>query len=61
MHYVNDSNDVINLSYNFDSVIINETDLVEGGLRLLETDTSLVLPYNVVVRFLITSSDVLHS
>ena len=60
-YYVNGSNDVINLDYNFDSVIINETDLVPGGLRLLETDTSLVLPYNVVVRFLITSSDVLHA
>jgi len=57
--YLND--EIINLSYNFDSVIINETDLVDGGLRLLETDTSLVLPYNVIVRFLITSSDVLHS
>jgi heme/copper-type cytochrome/quinol oxidase subunit 2 len=61
VYYVNDTNDVISLSYNFDSVIINETDLVKGGLRLLETDTSLVLPYNVVIRFLITSSDVLHS
>ena len=48
-------------SYNFESIIINETDLPEGGLRLLETDTSLVLPYNVAISFLITSSDVLHS
>jgi len=42
-------------------VIINEADLVEGQKRLLETDTSLVLPYNIVIRFLITSADVLHA
>ena len=48
-------------SYDYDSVIINEIDLNEGQKRLLETDTSLVLPYNIVIRFLITSSDVLHA
>jgi len=41
------------LDYNYDSIIVADTDLVKGGKRLLETDTSLVLPYNVVVRFLI--------
>jgi cytochrome c oxidase subunit 2 len=49
------------LDYNYDSVIINEIDLVRGGKRLLDTDTSLVLPYDAIVRFLITSSDVLHA
>lgn len=49
------------LDYNFESVIINESDLIKGRRRLLETDTSLILPYNVVIRFLISSSDVLHS
>lgn len=39
--------------YNFDSIIINAEDLAKGEKRLLETDKSLVLPYNVVVRFLI--------
>jgi cytochrome c oxidase subunit 2 len=47
--------------YNYDSVIINEADLLEGQKRLLETDTSLVLPYNIVIRLLITSADVLHA
>jgi len=27
----------------------------------LETDKSLVLPYNIAIKFLITSSDVLHA
>lgn len=61
INYIKETNEYINLSYNFDSVIVNENDLVEGGKRLLETDTSLVLPYNVVIRFLITSGDVLHA
>jgi heme/copper-type cytochrome/quinol oxidase subunit 2 len=42
-------------------VIINEADLLKGQKRLLETDKSLVLPYNIVLRLLITSSDVLHA
>jgi heme/copper-type cytochrome/quinol oxidase subunit 2 len=32
-----------------------------GQKRLLETDTSLVLPFNIVIRILITSADVLHA
>jgi heme/copper-type cytochrome/quinol oxidase subunit 2 len=36
-------------------------DLPNGGLRLLEVDNPLVLPINVQIRMLITSSDVLHS
>jgi len=47
--------------YDYDSVLINESDLIKGQKRLLETDTSLVLPYNIVIRLLITSSDVLHA
>jgi heme/copper-type cytochrome/quinol oxidase subunit 2 len=49
------------IDYNYESIIINEDDLPEGGKRLLETDTSLVLPYNIAIKFLITSSDVLHA
>jgi len=52
---------IICLDYSYDSVIVNETDLIKGSKRLLETDNSLVLPYNIVIRFLITSSDVLHA
>ena len=61
INYLKETNEGYILNYNFDSVIINENDLVKGGKRLLETDTSLVLPYNVVIRFLISSSDVLHA
>jgi len=56
-----DLNKYIYWDYNYDSVIINEADLIEGQKRLLETDTSLVLPYNIVIRLLITSADVLHA
>lgn len=53
------SYDIGSLSY--DSYIINEDDLNKGDYRLLEVDNRLVLPYNINVRALITSADVLHS
>ena len=52
-NFIKDTNEIIYLNYNFESIIINETDLIKGRRRLLETDTSLVIPYNVVLRFLI--------
>jgi cytochrome c oxidase subunit 1 len=45
----------------FDSVMIPETDLKTHGLRLLEVDNRLTLPYKKQIRLLITSTDVLHS
>jgi len=36
-------------------------DLEIGGLRLLEVDNSLVVPKDTYIRFLITSTDVIHS
>jgi cytochrome c oxidase subunit 2 len=36
-------------------------DLDVGEFRLLEVDNKLVIPEQVVVRFLVTSTDVLHS
>lgn len=45
----------------FDSYIVQETDLEKGIFRLLEVDNRLVVPVNVSVRFLITAADVLHS
>jgi len=45
----------------FDSYIVQETDLEKGIFRLLEVDNRLVLPINVSIRFLITAADVLHS
>jgi cytochrome c oxidase subunit 2 len=56
-----DLNKFMYWEYSYDSVIINEADLLKGQKRLLETDKSLVLPYNIVLRLLITSSDVLHA
>jgi heme/copper-type cytochrome/quinol oxidase subunit 2 len=34
--------------------------LFSGGKRLLEVDEPLVLPANMIIRFLVTSADVLH-
>ncbi len=45
----------------FDSYMVTEEDLYEGSLRLLEVDSRIVLPVNIHIRVLITSSDVLHS
>jgi len=41
--------------------MVLEDDLPKGGLRLLEVDNPLVLPINIQIRLLVTSSDVLHS
>lgn len=49
------------LSYNFDSSMLSETNLMPGDFRLLEVDNPLVVPVNVSLRFLITSVDVLHA
>jgi cytochrome c oxidase subunit 1 len=45
----------------FDSYMLNEAELQKGDLRLLKTDKPLFLPKNTHIRFIITSSDVLHS
>lgn len=59
--YIKNLNKFFFVDYNYESIIVSEDDLPEGGKRLLETDTSLLLPYNIAIKFLITSSDVLHS
>jgi heme/copper-type cytochrome/quinol oxidase subunit 2 len=41
--------------------MINEQDLSEGQFRLLEVDNRLILPVGINMKFLITSTDVLHS
>lgn len=56
IHTGNASEDV-----NFDSYMLNTSDLVEGQFRLLEVDNRLYLPINTHIRLLITSADVLHS
>jgi len=45
----------------FDSYIIPESDLENGGLRMLEVDNRVILPELTHVRFIITSGDVIHS
>jgi len=45
----------------FDSYMVNTQDLRPGTLRLLETDTRVILPCRVHVRLLATSADVIHS
>jgi len=45
----------------FDSYMIATEDLYDGEFRLLEVDRRLMVPTFAHIRFLITSSDVLHS
>nr|AKT93869.1 cytochrome c oxidase subunit 2 [Balamuthia mandrillaris] len=45
----------------FDSYMVPDSDLSIGDLRLLKTDCPLILPKETNIRFLITSTDVLHS
>nr|UOU85125.1 cytochrome c oxidase subunit II [Ephemerella notata] len=45
----------------FDSYMTPTSDLPEGGFRLLEVDTRVVLPMKTQIRILISAADVLHS
>lgn len=45
----------------YESYVIPEDMLEEGQLRLLDTDTSIVVPVDTHIRFVITANDVLHS
>ena len=54
-----DYSNFINVS--FDSYIKPLFDLSFGEFRLLEVDSRVVIPLNVLVRFIVSSSDVLHS
>ena len=40
--------------------MLPESDLEIGQIRLLEVDNPIVLPENTHVRFIVTSTDVLH-
>jgi len=51
----------INNSQSFDSYFVPLSQLEIGDLRLLEVDHRLICPTNTHLRFLITSTDVLHS
>ena len=45
----------------FDANMLNDDELSDPKLRLLETDTQIVVPINKVVKLQITSNDVLHA
>ena len=44
----------------FDSYMVPESDLEVGQSRLLEVDNPIKLPEDTHVRFIVTSTDVLH-
>ncbi len=44
----------------FDSYIVPDSDLEDGGLRMLEVDNRVILPELTHVRFIITAGDVIH-
>lgn len=45
----------------FDSYIIPSNELEENMFRLLDVDNRTIIPYNINIRMLISSADVLHS
>ena len=55
--FLNSNNELIE----FDSYIVPDSYLEEGGLRMLEVDNRVILPELTHVRFIITSGDVIHS
>jgi cytochrome c oxidase subunit 2 len=50
-----------NLGLEWDSYMINESELIKGEPRLLTVDHPLYIPLETNIRFLITSKDVIHS
>lgn len=50
-----------NENIEFDSYMVGEEDLEEGGLRMLEVDNRVILPELTHVRFVVTAADVIHS
>ena len=45
----------------FDSYIVPESDLENGGLRMLEVDNRVIVPELTHIRLVVTSGDVIHS
>lgn len=54
--FVNEDGDDVG----FDSYMLPYEDLEEGQLRLLDVDNKVVVPVNKEIRFIVTSTDVLH-
>lgn len=59
--FTEDKTQPIEQVVSYDSYMVPEALLQEGEPRLLKTDNPLFVPARVLVRFLITSNDVLHS
>ena len=47
--------------FSFDANMIPDKELKKGQKRLLDTDTSVVVPVNTTVRIQVTAADVLHA
>lgn len=45
----------------YDSYMIPDSDLEWGGYRILDVDERIVIPSNTMVRFIVSSYDVIHS
>jgi cytochrome c oxidase subunit 2 len=45
----------------FDALLVPDEDLEEGQIRLLSTDTQIVVPEDTEIRLLVTADDVIHS
>jgi len=50
-----------NFNINFDSFIIPQENILKNNFRLLDTDSRVIIPYNIYLRILITSNDVIHA
>jgi cytochrome c oxidase subunit 2 len=48
-------------NFAMDAFMIEDDDIQEGQLRLLDTDTRVVVPVNTTIQLLITADDVIHS
>ena len=44
----------------YDSYLVPEYDLEQGGLRMLEVDNRIILPELTHTRFMVTAADVIH-
>lgn len=54
--FINDNGETVE----FESYVIPDSLLEDGQLRLLDTDTSVVVPVDTHIRFVVTAADVIH-
>merc|ERR1739848_861795 len=52
---------IILIQIEFDSYIIPQNELETNIFRLLDVDNRTIIPYNIHIRILISSADVLHA